>query len=777
MQRQRGNLPKSTEMSDDEKYRLNNLELNEVLAALAKKKSPQPYAHEKFFPVIHAGSGRKFYICPTSIDSATNASGVVANKFWKTVYSFLKTHENERGCTLLIPLYLCRYFAMLPPSITPSLLQRQHIVLLEVNLETLKMSVHDSQSALKWALYPDKIPEILNEFNHVLEKKYDIRLSYHPLKSYHTYNMQESTFDCGYFVFAYISHILTTGSTVGLEDIRVSAKRSFNNKGDFLQRKLGKRSLQSEETHADDSSQSKIEAIDDFELDEIDTVASQRNAKKESPQPVPAAAASSAASSKETEKKASIRPAVPVSTTANNFELIINRGIINIRQARALRQIFSQNPLVQTIEPNKRYYFEDHNFSKQRCSVQLTYPLNRYDIRQINPASPLSKDENELVNKLIDEYMLNDSDNSQKLLSSECVYTVNHNNLICHVRLTASIAAYRSRKHKEERYAVEVSPLGGGSFANVGFSNLILIRKNRILSLHEKKSERQLVLKTNYGSHQFGAITKTAEEITRNEALLFSRLDRPKIKGVASDRANNQSVIIERFIPGMSLWSFIQTPVGQRNSINKLIHIRAKLSRMLFEELKKIHSKNIVHRDIKPENVIIEFEFKPGIASIYDVKSMDDIVDVKKVTIIDGGLAKDSAINDVGECVGSPAYASIESYQAAGTTDKTDNDAMARVLWYLWGSYHLSNARRIPDKGIAFFLQPQKSIPGLFEHFPLSDTELSPYDKRRINDLLIKYHHVDKSQRPTEDAAIELFAELERKYNPQPAISSIQLTK
>lgn len=197
---------------------------------------------------------------------------------------------------------------------------------------------------------------------------------------------------------------------------------------------------------------------------------------------------------------------------------------------------------------------------------------------------------------------------------------------------------------------------------------------------------------------------------------------------------------------------------------------------MLFEELKKFHSKNIVHRDIKPENIIVDFIFRPGITNIREVKNAGDILDIKSVTIIDFGLAKDSAKDDVGMRLGSPKYASVECYHGAGTIDKTDNDAMARSIWYLWGSYYLSSKPpMIPRRGITFFLQLQNQIPNLFKHLPLAFAELHPDDKKTINDVLVSYHHPDKLKRPSEDAAIKLFASLEEKYKPKAQAAPIAI--
>lgn len=477
-----------------------------------------------------------------------------------------------------------------------------------------------------------------------------------------------------------------------------------------------------------------------------------------------------------------------VVTITENFILdkivFINPDQVSHRQARALFRMIEANLNTLGYEQHKMYLFYDNIYDRsinERFYLIFDRPFAP-QLYHLNPLA-LNRDfDTEVLNQLIDTYIINDEENKQKSLSSRCVYTVVIKSKVYHVRLLLNLAAYQSTKHPGERYAVAHHPLSRGNFATVEYSNRVLIRDNKLFRLHLKKPTRGLVLKRNCGDHEMGDKIVTSFQITQNEAALAARMSQPKIQGIAGDVANNEVVLFQRYVPGDSLYDFINLGLA-KNHANKFIaknclsvFLRAKLSRLLFEALKEMHSKNIVHRDIKDEHIKIEFVFRSGINRLSDVKSIDDIVDIKKVTIIDYGLAKDANRSDIGECVGSLKFCSIESFQGTGSDKTTDNDAGARCLAYIWGSYHLDNQDLNPGpNGLSFFAKPQTRIPGLFEDVPMPDTLLNPLHKEAINNLIVKYNHPDKSQRPaTEDDAIALFTDIENRYKPQATVSILK---
>lgn len=455
--------------------------------------------------------------------------------------------------------------------------------------------------------------------------------------------------------------------------------------------------------------------------------------------------------------------------------ITINPDQVTHRHARALFLLCDAHKDVAVFQPNLLYPIEDYYQTKrnERFYVFLTNPFHS-SAHLLNPLQLTCALEVELLNQLLDRYIMHDLANTQKSLSNRCIYTVKLGDLNFNVQLTHNLAAYQSSKHPGERYAVGTFKIGSGHFANVEFSDHVLIREDKTFKIHPKKPERSLVLKRNCGTH--GLFNFSAHQWTQNEAKLAAKVNVPKIQGVAGDAANNEAVLVQRFIPGNTLHDIINTEAYIKpgtqilGGVNKLsVYLRAKISRLLFEALKNMHAKNVVHRDIKPDNIKVELVFRPGINSLRDVKNSDDIVDVKSVTIIDYGLAKDASRLDVNEKVGSRRYSSVEAFRREGTDRTSDVDGASRCLTFIWGSMYIGNSSDdIGPAGLRFFTTPQTSIPNLFIDTPISDAELHPFDKKLINDVLLKYSHPNKSQRPqTEDEAIALFTALENKYKPQ----------
>lgn len=224
-------------ISNDKKYRLSAAELNTLIRKLAEKNNPdiKPDCLDEYLLVSHRESKRKFYLCPMSRDSASNFSGDVLPYFWDNIANFCQSIP-DRDCTLLMPLRMCRFFAKLPPVITPQFLQRQHAVLLEVNFSAQTITVHDSQGNIPWFFYPDKVAEMLRKYNARLKTNF----SYSSYGNYHAYGTQTtSSFDCGYFVYYFVRHMLASGSSNGYATISYSVAEQYANKNQFLSATLG----------------------------------------------------------------------------------------------------------------------------------------------------------------------------------------------------------------------------------------------------------------------------------------------------------------------------------------------------------------------------------------------------------------------------------------------------------------------------------------------------------------------------------------------------------
>lgn len=261
----------------DIKYRLNNIELNALCLKLVSVFNPELFIpdtinlkndQQKFLPVVYQDGEaekkitRQFYLTKMNRDSASNFSGQMAPYFIDTLREFAR-ESVDRQCTLLIPLFLCRNFAKALPVLAPRFMQRNHAVLLEVDLATQEIDIHDSQGLVKWALYPDKIAEKIDQINAIFNMKF----RYNPKNNYHCYAKQKSSYDCGYFTYAYILHFFKYGSSKGLDQVFISIALQFKDKADFMQQSLGaevKNLLQRPD--ADNESESKIVALDDDEF-------------------------------------------------------------------------------------------------------------------------------------------------------------------------------------------------------------------------------------------------------------------------------------------------------------------------------------------------------------------------------------------------------------------------------------------------------------------------------------------------------------------------------
>jgi hypothetical protein len=109
--------------------------------------------------------------------------------------------EKDENRILLLPMRQCRGFVKLPMCICNFFarhfnwhLQREHIVLVAVDLKNKKITTHDSQSKLRSKLYPDRVKDIAKVMMYAYQ--------------YEPYGMQDNNNLCGYFVNQYCQDYL-----------------------------------------------------------------------------------------------------------------------------------------------------------------------------------------------------------------------------------------------------------------------------------------------------------------------------------------------------------------------------------------------------------------------------------------------------------------------------------------------------------------------------------------------------------------------------------------
>ncbi|VVC76050.1 hypothetical protein AQUSIP_13520 [Aquicella siphonis] len=210
------------------RYRLAPSELNAVLHQLAAS-FDKKIADENintFHTVIR--HGKRFVICPMSKDAENENNENNLPFIWDLLKKYYQDPSFHSDSILLMPLRLCRGYLKLPPVI--QLFKRKHAVLVEVDLNTKRIQVHDAQDSVRWYCYPDKIAEKIS----VLPESVHDQFRYIPAEDYHAYNRQRDDYSCGYFVHAYAGHILKTGASAGCGEITLNIGRDFKDKYQFM---------------------------------------------------------------------------------------------------------------------------------------------------------------------------------------------------------------------------------------------------------------------------------------------------------------------------------------------------------------------------------------------------------------------------------------------------------------------------------------------------------------------------------------------------------------
>jgi hypothetical protein len=149
-----------------------------------------------------------YYIARTSKDAESIDNNPQIPHLKDTIVKFknyLKHNANRNRQKLpeigIFPCVLCRGWGGIPISVPGA--QRAHYIVVEVNFTTEKIIAHDSEGAIKWWLYPQKLTKIAAEtgLNYVST-------------DYHTYATQDSLFNwdfnsCGWRALMAIAYLLT----------------------------------------------------------------------------------------------------------------------------------------------------------------------------------------------------------------------------------------------------------------------------------------------------------------------------------------------------------------------------------------------------------------------------------------------------------------------------------------------------------------------------------------------------------------------------------------
>lgn len=155
-----------------------------------KKEFPKTEKQEIF-------SQKKYTVFNVTKDSQNKEVESQLGFIGDVIQAFRRQHPEEKDSTLLLPLRQCRGFAKLPIKLLPDA-KREHIILVELSPDG-RLLTHDSQSKIRYKLYPDRLIDLAK----VIAKSYE----------YNAYGTQKDEYECGFFVYNFINTILTTGDS------------------------------------------------------------------------------------------------------------------------------------------------------------------------------------------------------------------------------------------------------------------------------------------------------------------------------------------------------------------------------------------------------------------------------------------------------------------------------------------------------------------------------------------------------------------------------------
>src|SRR3990167_8055641 len=115
----------------------------------------------------------------------------------KAIIAAAKAKTELQDATLLIPMQQCRGFGKAPTFFT--FLKRAHIVLVEADLQSKQIKIHDSKKEKKFT-YANKLKD--------KDIATQLGLRYNPDENYLDYGTQQGEIECGYYVDQYIRALI-----------------------------------------------------------------------------------------------------------------------------------------------------------------------------------------------------------------------------------------------------------------------------------------------------------------------------------------------------------------------------------------------------------------------------------------------------------------------------------------------------------------------------------------------------------------------------------------
>lgn len=221
-------------------YRLSPSELNASLYKIAAQVDPtieDDTASTNFSKFIQSYlpvkcNNKQFYIMPMCKDAENQDNEAYLPFIKDSIEKFCKANQNSEG-KLLIPMRLCRGYLYLPVNFPHA--QRKHAVLVVVDMKDKKIEILDSQGWLRKQCYPDKLANAGDTLTIGKEVfKYNPKIHYHPFGTQEGVVVSNDMVSCGFYVIAYVKHILLKDEIPSCKDVKLSVTKSYTSKWDYL---------------------------------------------------------------------------------------------------------------------------------------------------------------------------------------------------------------------------------------------------------------------------------------------------------------------------------------------------------------------------------------------------------------------------------------------------------------------------------------------------------------------------------------------------------------
>lgn len=221
-------------------YRFSPSELDLMVDGIVARVAPMTERRRGVYSLVDLNRN-KVAVFKMHKDAADDRNTPNLKQFLQGLRDYYDQEGRAAHDILYIPIFTCRGTLKAPIHLQINILsliqfapfawlQRQHAMLLEINLAQRKIIVHDAQHKDGWRHYPDKFQETLFE----LEQLFGMTLQYE--QGAGSYGIQTDDYSCGAYVACFLEKLLHGGTEADLKKIHLELKQTYLNKCDFAKR-------------------------------------------------------------------------------------------------------------------------------------------------------------------------------------------------------------------------------------------------------------------------------------------------------------------------------------------------------------------------------------------------------------------------------------------------------------------------------------------------------------------------------------------------------------